>query len=108
MGLVAAACLSEGGNHVISVDKDATKIDMLKAGEIPIYEPGLKELVERNMHHERLEFMTDLNEAVAESLVCFIAVGTPPAEDGSADMSAIRSISASSNSALAWWISSWR
>ena len=89
VGLVAGACLADGGNHVICVDKDEGKIETLNSGGIPIYEPGLAEIVGRNVKAERLRFTTDLKEAVAESLVIFLGVGTPPARDGSADLSAI-------------------
>jgi UDPglucose 6-dehydrogenase len=86
VGLVLGACLAENGNNVICVDKDAAKIDTLNAGGIPIYEPGLEEMVRRNRHEERLAFTTDLPRAVAASQIVFIAVGTPQGEDGSADL----------------------
>jgi UDPglucose 6-dehydrogenase len=86
VGLVAAACFAESGNSVIAVDVDKAKIEGLKEGIIPIYEPGLKEMVLRNHAEGRLSFTTEMTEAVQESLVCFIAVGTPPGEDGSADL----------------------
>jgi len=86
VGLVAAACFAESGNTVIAVDIDETKIEGLKQGIIPIYEPGLKEMVLRNQSEGRLSFTTDSSAAVQASLVCFIAVGTPPGEDGSADL----------------------
>ncbi len=86
VGLVAAACFAESGNNVIAVDVDSVKIDGLKQGIVPIYEPGLKEMVLRNQAEGRLSFTTDMAEAVRSSLVCFIAVGTPPGEDGSADL----------------------
>jgi UDPglucose 6-dehydrogenase len=86
VGLVAAACFAESGNSVITVDIDRTRIDNLKQGIIPIYEPGLKEMILRNQAEGRLSFTTDMEEAVKASLVCFIAVGTPPGENGSADL----------------------
>jgi len=86
VGLVAAACFAESGNNVIAVDVDETKIEGLKQGIIPIYEPGLKEMVLRNVAEGRLSFTTDAVAAVQGSLVSFIAVGTPPGEDGSADL----------------------
>jgi len=86
VGLVAGACFAESGNTVICVDIDAAKIEGLRRGVVPIYEPGLKELIERNAADGRLFFSTDLAEAVRSSLCCFIAVGTPPGEDGSADL----------------------
>jgi UDPglucose 6-dehydrogenase len=87
VGLVVGACLAENGNTVLCADKDAAKIEALLAGRIPIYEPGLVELVPRNVAEERLRFTTDLALAVRESEVVFIAVGTPQDEDGSADLS---------------------
>ena len=92
VGLVAGACFSESGNHVICVDNDESKIRRLKKGEIPIYEPGLAEIVHRNAKAGRLAFATDLAAAVKNSRVIFIAVGTPPATDGSADLSSILSV----------------
>jgi len=86
VGLVAAACFAESGNTVIAVDIDETKIEGLKQGIIPIYEPGLKEMVLRNQSEGRLSFTTDSTAAIQASLVSFIAVGTPPGEDGSADL----------------------
>src|SRR5439155_22344382 len=77
VGLVLGACLSENGNAVVCVDKDELKIDMLEGGKIPIYEPGLEEMVRRNRREERLTFTTDLASAVAASEIIFIAVGTP-------------------------------
>ena len=86
VGLVLGACLSENGNSVISVDKDESKIATLNNGRMPIYEPGLEEMVRRNRNLERLSFSTDLARAVAASEIVFIAVGTPQDEDGSADL----------------------
>lgn len=86
VGLVAGACFADSGNHVICVDVDAAKIEGLTRGEMPIYEPGLREIVLRNHAAGRLEFTTDLGYAVRRSRVVFIAVGTPQGEDGSADM----------------------
>lgn len=86
VGLVAAACLAETGNHVIAADRDAAKIDALNRGILPIFEPGLEPLVVRNHAEGRLEFTTDLGAAVRHGDVIFIAVGTPPGEDGSADL----------------------
>jgi UDPglucose 6-dehydrogenase len=86
VGLVVGACLAENGNSVVCVDSDADKIKALSAGVIPIYEPGLAEMVPRNVAEERLRFTTDLAGAVRASEVLFIAVGTPQGEDGSADV----------------------
>src|SRR3954462_4171694 len=86
VGLVAGACLAETGNDVVCVDKDADKIARLQRNEIPIYEPGLEPMVKRNQEEGRLTFTTDLPSAVRDARVVFIAVGTPPGEDGSADL----------------------
>jgi len=86
VGLVLGACLAENGNTVACVDKDAKKVETLRAGRIPLYEPGLEEMVRRNHEDERLSFTTDLATAVRSSEVVFIAVGTPQGEDGSADL----------------------
>ncbi|MGA1190980.1 MAG: UDP-glucose dehydrogenase family protein [Bdellovibrionota bacterium] len=92
VGLVAGACFADSGNEVYCVDKDEAKIDALLAGEIPIYEPGLKDIVERNTRNGRLKFTTSLKDAVEASSVIFIAVGTPPGEDGSADLSHVLAV----------------
>ncbi|HVQ28552.1 MAG TPA: 2-dehydropantoate 2-reductase N-terminal domain-containing protein, partial [Vicinamibacteria bacterium] len=86
VGLVVGACLAENGNSVTCVDNNPAKVDALKRGEIPIYEPGLNEMIPRNVSGDRLRFTTDLPEAVRTSEVLFIAVGTPQDEDGSADL----------------------
>ena len=86
VGLVTGTCFAEMGNDVICVDNDPQKIDLLVKGKIPIYEPGLEEMVKKNVEEGRLSFTMDLENAVKKSLVCFIAVGTPPDEDGSADL----------------------
>ncbi len=86
VGLVVGACLAETGNNVCCADIDQRKVDRLKKNDIPIYEPGLGTLVERNQKEERLTFTTDLEAAIASAEVIFIAVGTPPGEDGSADL----------------------
>jgi len=95
VGLVTGACFADMGNEVICVDIDAVKIEGLKQGKIPIYEPGLTEMVTRNSNAGRLRFTTDLAEAVNESLFCFIAVGTPQGEDGGADLRAVLAVAAS-------------
>ncbi|HPH78615.1 MAG TPA: UDP-glucose/GDP-mannose dehydrogenase family protein [bacterium] len=87
VGLVDGACFAETGNEVTCVDVDQEKINLLLQGTIPIYEPGLAEIVERNVADNRLHFTTDLTQAVQNSEICFISVGTPPNEDGSADLS---------------------
>jgi UDPglucose 6-dehydrogenase len=87
VGLVTGACLAEMGNDILCVDEDKTKIEMLEKGEIPIYEPGLKDMVIRNRDEGRLRFTLDLAEGVNGSLLCFICVGTPQDKDGSADLS---------------------
>ena len=86
VGLVTGTCFAESGNDVICVDTDASKVERLKRGEIPIFEPGLEEMVKHNLREERLRFTTDIEEAAGRSLMIFIAVGTPPGEDGSADL----------------------
>ncbi|MDR0791712.1 MAG: UDP-glucose/GDP-mannose dehydrogenase family protein [Chitinophagaceae bacterium] len=86
VGLVTGACLAETGSHVVCVDVNETKIKNLRNGILPIYEPGLSDIVNRNAKKERLLFSTNLSEAVKDADVAFIAVGTPPGEDGSADL----------------------
>src|SRR5262249_31638067 len=89
VGLVAGSCFAESGNDVSCVDNDAAKIENLNRGVIPIYEPGLPEIIERNVREERLTFTTDFEAAVKKSFVIFIAVGTPPLPNGAADLRAI-------------------
>ncbi|MAJ17568.1 MAG: UDP-glucose 6-dehydrogenase, partial [Opitutia bacterium TMED67] len=89
VGLVTGTCFAEVGHNVICVDCDKKKIDLLQAGEIPIYEPGLKDLVERNVDAGRLSFTACTAEGVERADVIFIAVPTPPLEDGSVDLSFI-------------------
>ncbi len=92
VGLVTGTCFADFGVNVVCVDKDAEKIAMLNRGDIPIYEPGLKELVHKNVGQKRLSFTTDLGESIKKSLAIFIAVGTPPRDDGSADLSYIEEV----------------
>ncbi len=92
VGLVSGACLADFGNNVICVDSDAGKVERLKALELPFFEPGLPEMVQRNVNEGRLHFTTDLPAAVKDSKVVFITVGTPPKADGSADTSAIYAV----------------
>jgi UDPglucose 6-dehydrogenase len=97
VGLVAGACLSDTGNHVSCIDVDEEKVTRLQKGELPIYEPGLDELVTRNVRARRLVFLREGREALRKSEVIFIAVGTPPAGDGSSDLryvlSAVQTVS---------------
>jgi UDPglucose 6-dehydrogenase len=86
VGLVAGTCFAESGNNVVCLDIDERKVKKLQDGIVPIYEPGLEELLKRNVHDGRLEFTTRYEEAIPEAQVAFIAVGTPPGEDGGADM----------------------
>ncbi len=92
VGLVSGACFAEFGMNVTCVDKDSRKIDALNRGEIPIYEPGLEDMVKRNVREGRLCFTTDMKDAVEKCLVIFIAVGTPRHHDGSADLSYVEEV----------------
>jgi UDPglucose 6-dehydrogenase len=92
VGLVTGTCLAEFGMNVICVDNDQPKIDLLKQGKVPIYEPGLEDLVLKNMREGRLSFSTSIEEGVIQSLVIFIAVGTPSHDDGSADLRAAEEV----------------
>lgn len=92
VGLVTGTCFSETGNDVICVDNDEKKISLLNEGHVPIYEPGLDELIKRNVKEGRLSFTTDIAEAIRESLFIFICVWTPPKDDGSADLGSFWSV----------------
>jgi len=95
VGLVTGTCLAEVGNDVLCVDTDPAKVELLKSGGIPIYEPGLAEMVQKNRKEHRLQFTTDINKAVEHGLFQFIAVGTPPDEDGSADLQYVLAVAES-------------
>ncbi len=95
VGLVTGACLAGSGNNVICVDIDEEKIKSLKEGKVTFYEPGLEDIVKKNIKEERLHFTTDLDFAIKNSLIVLIAVGTPPNDDGSADTSAVISVAQS-------------
>ena len=95
VGLVAAACFADSGNTVVTIDINQERIDALNQGMIPIYEPGLSEMIIRNLGEGRLSFTSDIAKAVEQSLVLFIAVGTPPGEDGSADLVHVLSVARS-------------
>src|ERR1700710_2132545 len=92
VGLVVGSCFAESGNDVICVDNNSEKITNLENGIIPIYEPGLPDLIERNVRDKRLSFTTDLRAAVQRSKVIFIAVGTPTTSSGAADLSAVYAV----------------
>ena len=95
VGLVTGACMAETGNHVVCVDIDKEKVDRLNAGDVPIYEPGLEAYIERNREAGRLTFTTDVEQGVDHGLFQFIAVGTPPDEDGSADLKHVLAVAKS-------------
>jgi UDPglucose 6-dehydrogenase len=92
VGLVVGACLAESGNDVVSADIDQEKVDRLSRGEVPIYEPGLEPLIKRNLDAGRLRYTTDVPDTVRQADIVFIAVGTPPGEDGSADLQHVLSV----------------
>jgi UDPglucose 6-dehydrogenase len=94
VGLTSGACFAEMGSNVLCVDKDADKIRLLALGKVPIHEPGLEEMIHRNMEAGRISFSTDLKAAVEQSRIIFIAVGTPPDEDGSADLQYVIAVAA--------------
>ena len=95
VGLVAAACFSEMGNTVYCIDIDDNKIQSLKEGIVPIYEPGLDSYVKKNYTKKRLIFSTDINDALSDTEVVFIAVGTPMGDDGSADLQYVLNVAKS-------------
>ncbi|RYG75719.1 UDP-glucose/GDP-mannose dehydrogenase family protein [bacterium] len=92
VGLVTGVVLAELGNDVVCVDKDPVKVALLRRGEPPIYEPGIEELLRRGLNEGRLRISDDIGEAVRASEIVFIAVGTPPAEDGTPDMTAVKAV----------------
>lgn len=92
VGLVTGAVFSDLGYSVCCVDADSSKIDMLLDGKMPIYEPGLEEIIDRNTEDGRLRFSTDIGGCIRSSDIIFIAVGTPPGEDGYADLSAVKAV----------------
>ncbi|MBW7925035.1 MAG: UDP-glucose/GDP-mannose dehydrogenase family protein [Burkholderiaceae bacterium] len=92
VGLVTAACFAEMGNHVACVDVDAARVERLRRGEVPIHEPGLSEMIVRGAERGRIRFTTDAREAIGDAEVIFIAVGTPPNEDGAADLSHVLAV----------------
>src|SRR5436190_21909493 len=92
VGLVSGACFAEVGHHVVCVDNDQRKVDALQAGQIPIYEPGLEEIVHRTVSAGRLRFTNSVEDGVDNSEVVFIAVPTPPQPDGSVDLSFIEGV----------------
>lgn len=100
VGLVTGACLAEVGNHVLCVDIDPVRVERLRAGEVPIFEPGLPEMVERGLESGRLAFSTDLVAGVHHGEVLFVAVGTPSADDGGADLRAVRSVAGTVGDAM--------
>lgn len=100
VGLVAGACFAENGNDVVCIDKEPTKVKKLQRGQIPIYEPGLEEMVRRNRNEKRLTFTTNLARGVRASEIIFIAVGTPTGEDGSADLKHVLDVARESARAM--------
>lgn len=100
VGLVVGTCLAEMGNDVVCVDNNLDKLTQLEKGIIPIYEPGLEDLIKVNVSEGRLNFTSDIKSAVAKSLVCFIAVGTPQGEDGSADLKYVEQVAKSIGEAI--------
>ena len=101
VGLVSGTCFAENGNTVICVDNDKRKLDLLHSGKIPIYEPGLHQLYERNAKERRLQFTDDLEQAVLASDIIFLCLPTPPNEDGSADLQYVLRVADSIGAILA-------
>ena len=100
VGLVVGTCLAEMGNNVICIDNDKRKLDLLEKGIVPIYEPGLEDLIKVNVGEKRLQFSSDIKYAVENSQVCFIAVGTPQSEDGAADLQYVEAVAESIGKAI--------
>ena len=100
VGLVVGSCFAESGNDVVCVDNNSDKIAKLEMGIIPIYEPGLPELIERNVRDRRLTFTTDLTSAVQKSNVIFVAVGTPTTPSGAADLGAVHAVATAIGKAM--------
>ncbi|MEO0107545.1 MAG: nucleotide sugar dehydrogenase, partial [candidate division WOR-3 bacterium] len=100
VGLVSGTCFAEIGHNVVCVDNDIKKIEILKNGKIPIYEPGLLEMVKKNVSEGRLKFTTSISEGVRESLFIFIAVGTPPKENGEPDLSSVEKVASEIGEAM--------
>jgi UDPglucose 6-dehydrogenase len=92
VGLVTGTCFAETGNNVICVDIDKKKVDMMREGIVPIYEPHLDVIFDRNIQQKRLQFTTNLKEAIDQSQIVFLALPTPPGEDGSADLSYVLAV----------------
>lgn len=100
VGLVVGTCLAEMGNNVICIDNDTNKLELLEKGIVPIYEPGLEDLIKVNVGEKRLRFSSDLKYGVENSQVCFIAVGTPQSEDGAADLQYVEAVAESIGKAI--------
>ena len=112
VGLVSGACLADAGNRVTCIDIDAEKIERLRAGEIPIFEPGLDRIVQRTQTRGRLFFTTELADGISDATIVMIAVGTPQDEDGSADLAAVEALdrdryAATTHAARASWLRTW-
>jgi len=106
VGLVTGTCFADVGNQVLCVDNDQSKVEMLLDGKIPIFEPGLERLVKSGIEQNRLKFTTDIAQAVEHAQIIFIAVGTPPDEDGSADLSHVLAVAKSIGQSLSFKLNS--